>query len=91
MALTAAQEVKLLRILRERFSTDDIDTFELRLLRFVVRNNPSVQQKTIIQAVIDDVVASRNTAITAVDTDAVTTKTNLQNDRDTIAAIGTNL
>jgi hypothetical protein len=88
MALTTAQEALLLAVLRDRFPDDTGDLLALRVIRFMVRNNPSNAQKTAIQAVVNDYLAARDAQLAAFDAQAVATKATIQTDRDSAATIG---
>jgi hypothetical protein len=91
MALTAVQEGRLLLVLRERFPDDTGEQLALRVIRFMVRNNPSAAQKAAIQAVLDASVADRDAQIAAFDGQAALGKATLQAERAAIAAVGTDL
>jgi hypothetical protein len=86
MPLTPQQEDTLYSILRNHFASDTPDEFALRLVRLIVRN-PSAAQRTLVQSLVSQVLAIRDATLAAYDTTVASTKTDLQTDRDELAAI----
>lgn len=84
MALTNQQSLRLYEVIRARFPQDSADQLGLRILRVAVNNNPSPEQKAILNTIIADELAARDAVLSTYDASVAAQKTDLQTIRNDI-------